>query len=74
VAACHAHGCDPSHKTLMLTPTPPADVGRALRDSGLPRADVFVTTKIYRNSWGYDAARAAVQRSLRALGTECADG
>jgi diketogulonate reductase-like aldo/keto reductase len=48
-----------------------AEVGQALRDSGLARPDVFVTTKIRAS----DASRAAqvLQASLRALGTDYLD-
>jgi 2,5-diketo-D-gluconate reductase A len=48
-----------------------AEIGRALRDSGLARSDVFLTTKI-RSS---DASRApqVLEASLRALGTDHLD-
>ena len=42
-------------------------VGQALRDSGLPRSDVFVTTKLQASD--VDRARALLDASLRALGT-----
>jgi diketogulonate reductase-like aldo/keto reductase len=45
-------------------------VGRALRDSGLPREDVFVTTKFYPGS---DDAEAEAQRSLERLGVDYVD-
>jgi diketogulonate reductase-like aldo/keto reductase len=45
-------------------------VGRALRDSGLPREDVFVTTKFYPGS---DDAEAEAQRSLERLGMDYVD-
>lgn len=46
-------------------------VGRALADSGLPRDEVFVTTKL----WPDDARRArrTIERSLQALGTDHVD-
>jgi 2,5-diketo-D-gluconate reductase A len=44
-----------------------AEVGRAIRDSGLDRADVFVTTKLPPGNAG--RARATIAESLRALGT-----
>ena len=48
-----------------------AEVGQALRDSGVDRSEVFVTTKIRPS----DAGRAAevLGRSLRALGTDYLD-
>jgi 2,5-diketo-D-gluconate reductase A len=47
------------------------EVGRALADSGLDRADVFVTTKIRPSDAG--KARAVIHRSLQALGTNYLD-
>jgi diketogulonate reductase-like aldo/keto reductase len=48
-----------------------AEVGRALRDSGLPRDDVFVTTKLPPGSAGRE--RETLAASLRALGTDHVD-
>jgi diketogulonate reductase-like aldo/keto reductase len=45
-------------------------VGRALRDSGLPREDVFITTKFYP---GRRDPAAEVQRSLERLGLDFVD-
>jgi 2,5-diketo-D-gluconate reductase A len=47
-----------------------AEVGRALRDSGVPREDVFVTTKCPGDSTDPDGALDA---SLRALGIDAVD-
>ncbi len=49
------------------------DVGRAVRDSGLPRDAVFVTTKIWNDDHGYDRSRAALDRSRRRLGIDPID-
>ena len=48
-------------------------VGRAVRQSGLPREDVFITTKLYRPSAGYEKARRDIEGSLQALGTDYID-
>jgi len=48
-----------------------AEVGRAIRDSGLPREDVFVTTKLPPERAG--RARETLSASLRALGSEYVD-
>jgi diketogulonate reductase-like aldo/keto reductase len=45
-------------------------VGRALRDSGLPREDLFITTKFYPGRRDPDAE---VQRSLERLGLDFVD-
>jgi diketogulonate reductase-like aldo/keto reductase len=50
-----------------------AGVGRAIAESGLPREDVFVTTKLNNDSHGYDAALAAFERSRTALGVDYVD-
>lgn len=43
------------------------EVGRALRQSGIPREKLFVTTKIYSPSTSYAKAKASIETSLRAL-------
>jgi 2,5-diketo-D-gluconate reductase A len=48
-----------------------AEVGRALRDSGVPREEVFVTTKLPPGNAGRE--RATIAASLRALGTDYVD-
>jgi 2,5-diketo-D-gluconate reductase A len=48
-----------------------AEVGRAVRDSGLPREEVFITTKLPPGQAGNE--RATIAASLRALGTDYVD-
>lgn len=48
-----------------------SEVGRAIRDSGLNRADVFITTKLPPGNAG--RARATLSESLRALDTDHVD-
>ena len=50
-----------------------ADVGWAIRESGIPRDQIFVTTKLWNDQQGFDAARRAFQVSLRRLGLEYVD-
>ncbi|KAG2499444.1 hypothetical protein HYH03_002391 [Edaphochlamys debaryana] len=45
-----------------------ADVGRAVRDSGVPREEVFVTTKVWRDAFGFEHALASVRSSLARSG------
>ncbi|MYW93245.1 aldo/keto reductase [Amycolatopsis rubida] len=45
-----------------------AEVGAAVRESGLPREDVFVTTKVWNTDHGYDNTLRAFDRSAEALG------
>lgn len=48
-------------------------VGRAIAASGIPRDELFVTTKLYNNDQGTQSAYDAVQRSLDKLGLEQVD-
>jgi diketogulonate reductase-like aldo/keto reductase len=45
-----------------------ADVGLAVRDSGIPREEIFVTSKLFTSCWGYDEATAASKASNEELG------
>ncbi|MCX6653297.1 MAG: aldo/keto reductase [Methanomassiliicoccales archaeon] len=49
------------------------EVGEAFRQSGLPREEVFITTKVWNSDHGYQETLNACQRSLRALGMEYVD-
>ncbi|HEY5243761.1 MAG TPA: aldo/keto reductase [Polyangiaceae bacterium] len=49
------------------------DVGDGLRDSGIPRDEVFVTTKLWNDDQGYDKALRAFDTSLARLGLETVD-
>jgi 2,5-diketo-D-gluconate reductase A len=48
-------------------------VGAAFAASGLPREDVFVTTKLWNSEQGYDSTLAAFEISLERLGFEYVD-
>ena len=50
-----------------------ADVGAAIAQSGVPRADVFVTTKLWNGDQGYDSALRALDASLARLALEYVD-
>lgn len=50
-----------------------ADVGAAVRMGGVPRSEVFVTTKLWNSDQGYDAALRAFDASLSRLGLEYVD-
>jgi diketogulonate reductase-like aldo/keto reductase len=43
------------------------EVGRAVRESDVPREEVFVTTKLWNSDFGYDAAKEAFEESYRKL-------
>ncbi|MDR7036168.1 2,5-diketo-D-gluconate reductase A [Methylobacterium sp. BE186] len=48
-------------------------VGQAIREAGVGREDLFVTTKLWNDSQGRDAARRAFDESLTRLGLEHVD-
>ena len=48
-------------------------VGKAVHESGLPRQDIFLTTKLYRHSASYQKARAGIEKSLNELRTDYID-
>lgn len=48
-------------------------VGEAIRESGIPREDVFVTTKHWIVDRGYEKTIAAIDRSLQNLGMDYMD-
>lgn len=50
-----------------------AEVGRGIAKSGVARDQIFLTTKIYRPSNSYAKAKAAIDASLKSLGTDYVD-
>lgn len=50
-----------------------ADVGRAVKESGIQREEIFITTKVWNNDQGYDATIKAFENSLRRLGLSYVD-
>lgn len=50
-----------------------AGVGEAIRSSGLPRDEIFITTKLRNADQGYESGLAAFETSRRALGVDVVD-
>ena len=48
-------------------------VGNAIQKCGLPREDLFITTKIWISNAGYEKAKASIAESLRKLQTDYID-
>lgn len=48
-------------------------VGRAVRKSGIPREEFFITTKVWITNGGYEKAKASIDESLRKLQTSYVD-
>ena len=49
------------------------EVGRAVRDSGIPRNEIFVTSKLWLQDYGFEAAVKGIDASLRKLGCDFID-
>lgn len=49
------------------------EVGRAIAKSGIPREEVFLTTKIWIEHYGYEAAKASVLESMQKLQVDYLD-
>jgi diketogulonate reductase-like aldo/keto reductase len=48
-------------------------VGKALRSSGVPRDELFVTTKLWVEDAGYEKTKKAFDRSMKRLGLDVLD-
>lgn len=49
------------------------DVGRAVRESGIPRQEIFVTTKLWNSDQGYESTLKAFEKSMEKLGLDYLD-
>lgn len=50
-----------------------SDVGKAVRASGLTREEVFITSKLWLQDYGYEAAKKGIDTSLKNLGMDYMD-
>jgi len=48
-------------------------VGQAIREAGVPREELFITTKVWNKAQGYDLTMSAFDRSIKKLGLEYID-
>lgn len=48
-------------------------VGQAIRESGVPREEIFVTSKVWNESRGYESTLAAFDRTMEDLGLDYLD-
>ena len=44
------------------------EVGKAIQDSGIPREEIFITSKLWIQDYGYDNAKKGIALSLQKLG------
>lgn len=49
------------------------EVGNAIANSGIPRDEIFITTKVWIENYGYERAKASVLESMRKLKTNYID-
>ncbi len=49
------------------------EVGQAIKDSGIPREEIFVTSKLWLQDYGYEAARKGIELSLEKLQMDYVD-
>lgn len=50
-----------------------SDVGKAIRDSGIPRSEIFITSKLWLQDYGYAPVKKGIEASLQKLGTDYID-
>jgi len=48
-------------------------IGKAIKDSNIPREELFITTKLWNSDQGYESAKAALELSLKNLDLEYVD-
>ncbi len=49
------------------------EVGNAVKNSGIKRKDIFITTKVWLEHYGYEECKKSVNESLRKLDTDYID-
>ncbi len=49
------------------------EVGTAVRESGIPRNEIFVTSKLWLQDYGYEPAQKGIETSLQKLGLDYID-
>lgn len=50
-----------------------AMVGKAIRESGIPREELFVTSKLWKTELGYEKAMAGFERTMKEIGLDYLD-
>ncbi|HOB16092.1 MAG TPA: aldo/keto reductase [Defluviitoga sp.] len=49
------------------------EIGRAIKDSGVPREQIFITSKVWNTNQGYESTLKSFQKSLKRLDIEYLD-
>ena len=50
-----------------------SDVGKAIKDSGIDRSEIYITSKLWLQDYGYENAKKGIETSLKLLGVEYID-
>ena len=50
-----------------------AEVGAAIKESGIDREEIFITSKLWIQDYGYEAAKKGIETSLKNLGVDYID-
>ena len=74
-ARCVAEAIDAGYRSLDTAQGyfNEAEVGEGIARSGVPRSELFLTTKVWISNGGYERAKASIDESLRKLRTDYID-
>lgn len=74
-AACVAHALKTGYRSIDTAAAYRNEegVGQAIRESGVPREELFVTTKLWNDRQGTDSVREAFEESRAKLGLDYVD-
>ena len=50
-----------------------SDVGKAIKESGIDRKDIYITSKLWLQDYGYENAKKGIENSLKALNVDYID-
>lgn len=50
-----------------------SDVGKAIKDSGIAREEIYITSKLWLQDYGYENAQKGIENSLNHLGVDYID-
>ena len=50
-----------------------SDVGKAIKDSGIDRSEIFITSKLWLQDYGYENAKKGIETSMKLLGVDYID-
>lgn len=50
-----------------------SDVGKAIKESGIDRKEIFITSKLWLQDYGYENAKIGIENSLKNLGVDYID-